>query len=250
VAVLDRNGSYPSAMSSVPVAPNKLTHTGPLGTDTVARKILAGLFQIAVPAWDESKVPHPLGRAAEVPDGELIWITGSHLELLDKLAADGRMPVVDVLDSWTGRRNSSLFERFYKWTKTVREQTAGLDEDTRTAAKRSISTAIRSLHPKQARSPFWRPDWHKAVVAQASVRHWITADRAVQGGAVLLSIGSVDEVAFAVPADDVAPRLWVPTPYRIGAGFGQVKHKEITMGQEKAMSPVTVDQWLRRGHRG
>jgi hypothetical protein len=249
VAVLDRNGSYPSAMSSVPVAPNKLTNTGPLGTDTLARKTLAGLFQIAVPAWDESKVPHPLGRTAEVPDGELIWITGSHMELLDRLAADGRMPVVDVLDSWTGRRNTSMFERFYKWSRTVREQTAGLDEETRAAAKRSISTAIRSLHPKQARSPFWRPDWHKAIVAQASVRNWITADRAVQGGAVLLSIGAVDEIAFAVPADDIAPRLWVPTPYRIGAGFGQVKHKEIVTGGERVMSPVTVDQWLKRGHR-
>lgn len=250
VVVLDRNGSYPSAMSSVPVAPNRLTHTGALGADPLARKPLAGLFQIVVPEWDDTKIPHPLGRIAEGPPGEPVWITGSHMELLDRLAADGRLAVVDVLDSWTGRRNTSLFERFYKWTRVVRQQTAGLDEEARTAAKRSISTAIRSLHPKQARSPFWRPDWHKAIVAQASVRHWVTADRAVEGGADLLSIGSVDEVVFAVPADAPAPKLWVPTPYRLGGEFGQVKHKEIKVGDETFMSPVTVDQWQARGRRG
>ncbi|MYR11927.1 AAA family ATPase [Streptomyces sp. SID724] len=250
VIVLDRNGSYPSAMSSVPVAPNKLKHTGELGADPLARKPLAGLFQIMIPEWDSTKIPHPLGRIAEGPADEPVWITGSHMELLDRLAADGRMPVVKVLDSWTGRRNASLFERFYKWTRVVREQTAQADEETRTAAKRSISTAIRSLHPKQARSPFYRPDWHKAVVAEASVRHWVMADRAVQGGAVLLSIGAVDEVAFAVPEDAPAKNLWVPTPYRLGGGFGQVKHKEIKVGDDVFTSPVTVQQWQGRGRRG
>lgn len=249
VIVLDRNGSYPSAMSSVPVAPNTLKHTGALGADPLARQNVAGLFQIVPPVWTDERIPSPLGRLAEGPEGEPVWITGSHMEFLDKLARDGVLPVVDVLDSWTGRRNCSLFERYYKWAAMVRKETAGAEPEVRDAAKQSISKAIRSLHPKQARSPFWRPDWHKAVVAQASVRHWATAYRAVEGGASLLSIGSVDEVAFAVPTDVEAPKLWVPTPYRIGYGFGQVKHKEIVMGEEKALSPVTVEQWKARGVR-
>lgn len=254
VAIFDRNGSFPSAMSSVPVAPNRLKHTGPLGADPLERQPLAGLFRIKWPEWDDSKVPHPLGRIIQTAciDG-LVWITGSHMELLDKLARDGRMPVVNVVDSWTGRRNTSLFERFYKWTGTVREQTAGADQETREAAKGAIVRAIRSLHPKRVGSPFWRPDWHKAVMAQASVRHWITADRAVQGGAALLSLGYVDEVAFAVPTDtDVPPKLWVPAPYRVGAGYGQVKHKEIKTGPEavKVISPVTLAEWQARNNRG
>lgn len=251
VVVLDRNGSFPSAMSSVPVAPNKLIHTGPLGADPLKRGQaagIAGIFQIHVPEWTEPGMPHPLGRLAySSAPGEPVWVTGSHLEFLDRLAKDGVLPVVDVLDSWTGRRNTSLFERFYQWARTVRSETAQADPEVRTDAKRAISTAIRSLHPKQAKSPFYRPDWHKAVVAQASVRHWATAWRAVQGGAQLLSIGATDEVAFAVPADADAPKLWVPTPYRIGAQFGQVKHKEIKTGGEMVMSPVTLDQWVNRG---
>lgn len=246
VTLLDRNGSYMSAMSSVPVAPNRLKHTGPLGADPGARKNLAGLFQIRAFAWPDPLTPHPLGRLLEgAGEDGLVWITGSHLEFLDQWAAKGITPVVDVVDSWTGIRNTSLFEPFYKWSKTVREQTSG---DERTEAKRAMSRAVRALHPIRARSPFWRPDWHKAILAQAAIRHWIKAYQAVDQGAVLLSIGAVDEVAFAVPAGQ-DPALWVPPGYKLGAGYGEVKHKELLVGGERVMSPVTVEQWLARGRR-
>jgi hypothetical protein len=253
VAVLDRNGSFPSAMSSVPVAPNRLLHTGKRD-DPTERQNLAGICQIMIAEWDEEKhgMPHPLGRLAVAGPGELVWVTSSHVEYLDGLARKGLVPMVKVYDSYLGRRNTSLFERYYKWARTVREQTAGADEQTRVAAKRSISTAIRALHPKQARSPFWRPDWHKAVVAQSAVRHWATAWRAVsEDGAALLSIGMTDEVAFAVPADAPEPKLWVPPAYRLGGAFGQVKHKEVKVDGEMIMSPLTLDQWKasRRGKR-
>lgn len=248
VAIVDRNGSFPSACSSVPVAPNKLTRTGPLGIDPADRKNRAGIFLITMPAWpEEDRTPHPLGRLARV--GEKVWVTSPHMEQLDKLARTGRLPLLDVLDSWTGARNTSLFERFYVWSKTLREQTAGADEAVRTEAKRAISTAIRALWPKQSRSPYWRPDWNLSIRAEASVRHWVTADTAVTNGATLLSLGMTDEAAFAIPADDVPdPKVWVPTPYRIGGGFGAVKHKEIkTRSGETLMSPVTVAQFLDRG---
>lgn len=253
VTLLDRNGSYMSAMSSVPVAPNKLLHSGPLGSDPEVRKPLAGIFQIRNFEWEDDRIPHPLGRAVEgMAPGALVWITGSHMDFLDQWAAKRNaageqiVPVVEVTDSFTGRRNTSLFERFYKWSKTVREQTSG---DERVEAKRAMSRAVRSLHPKQARSPFWRPDWHKAVTAQAALRHWIKAYQAVEQGAVLLSIGAVDEVAFAVPADVEDPKLWVPPGYRLGAGYGEVKHKELVLGDDKVMAPVTVEQWSQRGAR-
>lgn len=250
VTLLDRNGSYMSAMSSVPVAPNKLTHTGPLGSDPGVRQQLAGLFQIRNFEWTDPLIPHPLGRAVEgLAPGALAWITGSHLDFLDQWAKKGITPVVEVTDSWTGRRNTSLFEKFYKWSKIVREQTDG---EARVEAKRAMSRAVRSLHPKQARSPFWRPDWHKAITAQSALRHWIKAYQAVhdaESPAVLLSIGATDEVAFAVPAGIEEPKLWVPAGYQLGAGYGQVKHKELIVGGDKVMSPVTVEQWNGRGRR-
>jgi hypothetical protein len=254
LAVLDRNGSFPSACSSVPVAANRLTHTGPLSADIDARKGRAGLFEVTVPEWPElDRTPHPLGRLGRV--GERVWLTSPHMEHLDKLAAKGRLPLLDVHDSWTGVRNTSLFERFYQWARVLREQTAGADEETRTAAKRAISRAIRALYPKQQRSPFWRPDWNLSIRAEASVRHWITADRAVAGGAVLIALGFTDEAIFAVPADVQDPQGWVPEPYRIGAGFGEVKHKSITVRTddpsvtEELLSPVPVERYLMRGVR-
>lgn len=242
VTLLDRNGSYMSACSSVPVAPNKLVHTGPL--EVTDRKNRAGLVEIVNFEWTRTDIPHPLGRAVEnVAPDESVWITTSHLEFLDQWAAKGIMPCVKVTDSWTGLRNTNLFEPYYKWTKTVRESTTG---EERVEAKRAMSRAIRSLHPRRARSPFYRPDWHKAVLAQAAIRHWIKAYQAVEQGAVLLSIGAVDEVAFAVPAGE-DPALWVPPGYRLGQGYGEVKHKELSVQGEKILSPVTVEQWNARG---
>ncbi|MEH0582534.1 hypothetical protein QBA54_50760 [Streptomyces sp. B21-108] len=244
IALYDRNGSYMSAMSSVPLAPNRLTHTGAWGTDTTKRQGRAGIVCILNFEWTRTDVPHPLGRTVEgVLPGEPVWIMSNQLEWLDQQAAKGNLPVVDVVDSWTGNRNTSLFEPFYKWSKVVRESTSG---DERVEAKRAMSRAIRSLHPVQARSPFWRPDWHKAALAEAALRHFIKADQAVQQGAALVSIGAVDEVAFAVPAGE-DPQLWVPPGYRMGAGYGEVKHKEVLVQGEKVMSPVTVEQWNQRG---
>jgi hypothetical protein len=247
VALFDRNGSYMSAMSSVPVAPNRLTHTGDLGrTDTTARKGRAGIVCILNFAWERTDIPHPLGRTVEgVLPGEPVWIMSNALEWLDQQAVKGRLPVVEVVDSWTGNRNTSLFEPFYKWSKTVRETTSG---EERIAAKGAMSRAIRSLHPIRARSPFWRPDWHKAAQAEAALRHYIKADQAVTAGAVLLGLGAVDECAFAVPAGE-DPALWVPPGYKMGAGYGEVKHKELLVQGEKIPSPVTVEQWQARGRK-
>jgi hypothetical protein len=255
VTLLDRNGSYMSAMSSVVVAPNKLSHTGPLGTDPENRRHLGGLFQILNFEWADERIPHPLGRTIEgVEPGQPVWITGAHLAFLDQWAAKkdehgrGITPVVEVVDSWTGRRNTSLFEGFYLWSRTVREQTSG---EERMEAKRAMSRAVRSLHNKKARSPFWRPDWHKAVLAEAATRHWIKAYQAVhahEAPAVLLGIGAVDEVAFAVPAGQ-DPALWVPPGYKMGARYGEVKHKELMVQGEKVLSPVTIEQWMNRGRR-
>lgn len=253
VAVIDRNGSFPSACSSVPIAPNRLTHTGAIGVDQLARKSRAGIFEVVVPEWPElDRTPHPLGRIGEV--GERVWIASPHMELMDRLARDGRVQLLDVLDSWTGNRNTSLFEPYYRWARTLREETAQAEEAVRVEAKRAISTAIRALWPKQARSPFWRPDWNISIRAEASVRHWITADRAVGRGAVLVSLGMTDEAAFVVPADVEEPLLWLPEPYQPGPGFGKVKPKAISLrtpdesGETvRVMSPVTVAQWQDRG---
>jgi hypothetical protein len=244
VTSLDRTGSFPSACSSVPVAPNALRHiTAPEHLTAAARKTLAGIWLILVPVWREKGIGHPLGRLAD--DGPEVWVTSSHLEHLDRLAAKGRIAPVVVLEAWAGRRSTSLFERF---SESVRKVYAMPPSEERTAGKTGASQAIRALWTKEAPSPWHRPDWNVSIRAEASVRHWIRADQAVTAGARLLALGATDEAL--VWTDDKPAAGWVPEPYILGTRFGEVKIKPAFKGAPEGSAPLT--EWkesLLRGHR-
>jgi hypothetical protein len=227
VGVFDRNGSYPSAMSAVPVAANVLTHTGAM--EHLDSRV-AGIFEVPRFVWDEEGVGHPLGRIAD-SDTDTWWITTPHMLLVRKLIETGRIAGLPIIDSWTGRRTDGLFTRFSKETQQARLDAAD-DPEEYAQVKRTTSVAIRCLWPKGARSPFWRPDWNVSVRAEASVRHWVRADQAGRvHGHTLVKIGSVDEVAFIIP--DSAPKTsWVPEPYELGTKYGQVKIKDFHAGDD------------------
>ncbi|WP_199546316.1 DnaB-like helicase C-terminal domain-containing protein [Streptomyces sp. N35] len=216
--VIDRNGSYPSACSDVPLAPNVLQHTGPL--DEVTRKH-AGAFQITVPTWRNPKMPHPLGRlAAEADDQGRVWASTPHVRLLQRLINSGFItePLI-VHDSWTGVANGSLFKPFYLKAREARTELIDAAGEPYKEYKYRVSVALRLLWPKGANSPFWRPDWRIALVAEASVRHWIAAHQAVQDGHTLIALRNVDEAVFWTRTGEA------PGNYTVGTGFGDVKVK-------------------------
>ncbi|MFI6341010.1 DnaB-like helicase C-terminal domain-containing protein [Streptomyces sp. NPDC050535] len=225
MCLIDRNGSFPSACSAVPLAPNKLLHTGPLD---LFDKSQAGIYQITVPQWDYPSMPHPLGRLAERPDEQgRVWVTTPHMKMLERLHRDGHLtePVV-IHDSWTGKANESLFKPFYAATKVARTELIQAGGEPYKNYKTRLSIALRLLWPKrpESRSPFWRPDWRMSMVAEASVRHWTVAFKAVQAGHTLIALRNVDAALFWVP-DETAPDT-----YRVGTGFGEVKAKFIQPG--------------------
>ncbi|MEV0254701.1 DnaB-like helicase C-terminal domain-containing protein [Streptomyces sp. NPDC050732] len=219
LCTIDRNGSYPSACSAVTLAPNKLLHTGPLDHRD---KDQAGVFQIDVPAWKHPHMPHPLGRLADRADDQgRIWVTTPHMEILEKLIRQGHLDgQLHIHDSWTGRANNSLLKPFYQAARTARAELITTGQPY-TEYKRRLSIALRLLWPKGERvnSPFWRPDWRMSVVAEASVRHWITAWGAVKDNHTLIALRNVDEAVFWTP-DGTAP-----SKYKVGTGFGEVKVK-------------------------
>ncbi|MFM9632911.1 type II toxin-antitoxin system prevent-host-death family antitoxin [Streptomyces galilaeus] len=226
LCLIDRNGSFPSACSAVPLAPNKLLHTGPLDAYDKAG---AGIYLIDIPEWTRTDVPHPLGRIIDRPDDDgRVWVTTPHIKQLVKLVRDnhiGAMPT--IYDSWTGKTNESLFKPFYEATRKARTDLVQVGGDSYKAYKTRLSIALRLLWPKRPsqRSPFWRPDWRMSMVAEASVRHWSVAFRAVQEGHQLLALRNVDAAVFWAP-DGTAP----PT-YRIGTSFGEVKAKFVQPGE-------------------
>ncbi|MFF1566883.1 DnaB-like helicase C-terminal domain-containing protein [Streptomyces sp. NPDC058293] len=226
LCLIDRNGSYPSACSAVPLAPNKLLHTGPL---EAFDKAGAGIYLIDIPQWPRTDMPHPLGRIIERPDEQgRVWVTTPHIKQVARLVREGHLAVMPAIhDSWTGKANESLFKPFYEAARTARIELVQAGGDPYKAYKTRLSIALRLLWPKrpEQRSPFWRPDWRMSMVAEASVRHWTVAFKAVQEGHQLIALRNVDAAVFWTPP--ATP----PATYRIGTGFGEVKAKFIQPGE-------------------
>ncbi|MGW6023484.1 DnaB-like helicase C-terminal domain-containing protein [Streptomyces sp. NPDC055099] len=226
MCLIDRNGSYPSACSAVPLAPNKLLHTGPL---EAFDKTQAGIYLIDIPQWDHPAMPHPLGRVVESADEHgRVWVTTPHIRQLERLIREGHIDTpLTFHDSWTGKANESLFKPFYTAARAARAELVQDGGEPYKEYKTRLSIALRLLWPKreEQRSPFWRPDWRMSMVAEASVRHWITAFKAVQEGHRLIALRNVDAAVFFMP--DATP----PTPYRVGTGFGEVKAKFVRRGE-------------------
>ncbi|MBT2509430.1 AAA family ATPase [Streptomyces sp. ISL-98] len=226
MCLIDRNGSYPSACSAVPLAPNKLLHTGPLDAFD---KTKAGIYLIDIPQWNRSDMPHPLGRIIERPDDEgRVWVTTPHIKQLEKLVREGHLDAMPTIhDSWTGKANESLFKPFYAAARQARIELVQTGGEPYKAYKTRLSIALRLLWPKrqEQRSPFWRPDWRMSMVAEASVRHWTMAFKAVQEGHKLIALRNVDAAVFWTPPGTP------PATYRIGTGFGEVKAKFVQRGE-------------------
>jgi antitoxin (DNA-binding transcriptional repressor) of toxin-antitoxin stability system len=226
LCLIDRNGSYPSACSAVPLAPNKLLHTGPLAAFD---KASAGIYLIDIPDWPRTDMPHPLGRIIERPDEHgRVWVTTPHIKQLERLVRDGHLAAMPTIhDSWTGKANESLFKPFYAAARQARIELVEAGGEPYKAYKTRLSIALRLLWPKrqEQKSPFWRPDWRMSMVAEASVRHWTTAFKAVQEGHKLVALRNVDAAVFWTP-DGTAPAT-----YRIGTGFGEVKAKFVQAGE-------------------
>lgn len=219
IVILDRNGAYPSAMSAVSVASAGLTRTGAVPY-TPKR---AGLYRLD---FDPDDLPNPsplgLGRPGQ-------WYTAPHVALLTKL----QIPYT-IDDSWTGRATTKLFEPFYKWARELRSQTSD-DPKSYAETKRHVSMAIRSLHWSKP-NRLWRPDWYTAIVAEANVRHWVGARKAMEQGRNVVALGGTDEVTLWFPdplgGEDVEP-------YRVGTGYGEVKIK----------ASLPIGTWIANGHR-
>lgn len=226
MCLIDRNGSFPSACSAVPLAPNKLLHTGPLDTFDKGQ---AGIYLIDIPDWKFPGMPHPLGQLIERADDEgRVWVITPHIKQLERLHREGHLTKrVTIHDSWTGRANESLFKPFYAAAREARTDLVQVGGDSYAHYKTRVSIALRLLWPKrqEQRSPFWRPDWRMSMVAEASVRHWTVAFKAVQEGHTLIALRKVDAAIFWTP--DQTP----PGTYRIGTGFGEVKAKFIQPGE-------------------
>lgn len=226
VLTLDRNASYFSACGNVRVATDVPYRTGPMTLDRANRT--GGFYRVQPFAWPWRMLPHPLGRIADRPSDQW-WITAPHLQLLRTIARKGMIGEPVILDSFAGPAHDGLFKAF------AADVAAHRDPHSKgyTDLKRKQSIALRNLWAgDDINSPFWRPDWSIAIRAEAAVRHWAKAWRAtgltdepdaanLGAGPILLSLSTVDEVTWVMPAN----ALGLPNGYVGGDAFGEVKVK-------------------------
>ncbi|MEV8435710.1 DUF927 domain-containing protein [Streptomyces chartreusis] len=209
VVVMDRNGSWPTAVSSVRVVHGEFEHTGPVD-DLTGQAPAPGYYRVRVYPWTETDLPSPLGSETV---GEERWITGTRMHLLADLTAAGRWPDASASDSWTGTA-----VRLSSWAHLIGEcrryalETHGRESGAYSAVKESFGQSMGLMYGSlddtagvtrrkwNCRSR--RTDWVHAIKDQASATIWRTADKVRQlgDGMAPVSLRNVDELVLPAGA--------------------------------------------------
>lgn len=255
VVPFDRVQFFPSSCNSVPLAPNLLFPYGPLEVNPhllgktdpkTGRPIgLAGVALVVAPEYDDRHSPHPMGRLA-VP-GQPMWIVTGLLEDMWKQHARGILPAPEVLDSNLGRRVVGLLDPFAKGVKEARAQHED-DPEMTAAIKLYSSIALRLLYPKVAKSAYWRPDWHAAIVSQGGYRLWIRGRQAVEAGEIMTAMERTDAISFLLP-EGADPDTWVPHGFTLGSSPGMIHHGDIHVRDNIDLSGIDPARITPSGHK-
>lgn len=236
---LDRNGAWPTAVSSVRVAHAALKNTGPV--EEVRGAPAPGYYKVTVYPWTESAVPSPMGNERV---GSEVWITAPHMHLLADLAEAGRWPDASALDSYTGEA-----VRLTDWAHLVGEcrryalEVHGRDSYAYEVAKESFGMAVNAMYGswdgegalmrRKWTCKSRRVDWSHHIKDQAAVTIWRAADavrQAVPADLGPLTIRSMDELV--IPAGALETVTTAPEGERplirlddLGTTFGTWKVK-------------------------
>jgi hypothetical protein len=239
--VLDGNGAYVAATSSVVVAHGQLAHTGAVA-ELPASGLRPGYYLVTAYPWPEDGMPAPLGPAKP---GAEVWVPAPVAGLLRDLAAEDRWPDSGALDSWTGDPC-----RLAEWAHLVRElrryavERYGRDSDQYAAVKVAFGQARGLMQgswadgeaaPRRAwKCKTQRPDWPQHIQAQSAATLWRRADQCRKAAGpelAPLALRSVDELVLPAAALDVvtaATGRGARPPVRLdpdGIEFGTFKVK-------------------------
>jgi hypothetical protein len=232
VHVLDANGAYLAAASTVEVAHGRLVRTGRRSFD----RRRPGYWLVKVHEWQVPDIWSPLGTA-RYPDRA--WLTTPTVQLLAQLAEDGWYPEVHVYDSWTGEPC-----RLRAWADYIagcrRLALLAGDRDRYDAVKLGYSQAVTTLQLDK-KSPAWRPDWSNHIRTQHAANLWRKAWSCRSYGHPVLGSGTVDEMtlpARSLAAFEAAVQAYQRAPVRIDP-------TGVTLGTFKIKRTMTGEEWTR-----
>jgi len=191
LCVLDANGSYLSAATSVEVAHGQLARSGRRQFD----RNVPGYWLVDVHPWQHDRIVSPLGTGTRHRDEGKIWLTTPTVQLLQHLTDEGYWPGVDVRDSWTSRTRC----RLRGWSGAIahdREKAlAQGDTELYDRIKLGYSQAV-TMMGAEGKSLLHRPDWSMAIRAQAAASCWRAAWAADLAGHSPVAMRRVDELVF------------------------------------------------------
>jgi len=237
LCVLDANGSYLSAASSVEVAHGQLARSGRRQFD----RTLPGYWLVDAHEWGLGHmVVSPIGTSSRGREDGRIWLTTPTVQLLAHLTDEGFWPGIDVYDSWTSRARC----RLRAWAGAVQtDRVHALDQgdaDLYERIKLGYSQAV-TMMGAEGKSLLHRPDWALTIRAQAAASCWRAAWGAWLTGVPPVAMRRVDELVFPRAAVARWWNAWLagqPTPVRVdalGRALGTFKVKEV----------LSRTQWLR-----
>jgi hypothetical protein len=183
VTAIDRNGSYPSAVSSVVVPHDALEHTQRIDLGNLDTP-KPGFYLMRCYPWHETHVPNPFPWPGE--PGQEYWVPAPVARLLADLAKDGRWPDSVAEDSWTCERGSRL-SNWAHYINELRDYALtyyGDPSEQYSNVKDGYGRAFtlmrgrvednKVVHPDCKNN---RRDWHEMIISQSAVTIWRTADK-------------------------------------------------------------------------
>lgn len=219
----DQRAMFLAAAGVTPVAAGELRHSGarvqPSGK-------VAGYWRIERPAWNEPRLPNPLGRRPRSETGD-VWVTGPTLALLCELAEYGATGAPVVLDSWTGeatRVMRSWAEGLTAALGAARQSPDRYDRRQEAAIKATYAQSLGMLARDSSR--VHRPDWRHAVIATARANLYRKLWRVGHVEDRWPVSVNVDCVTYA--ADSRDPQAAAPNGIVLGDGAGAFKVESST----------------------
>lgn len=168
----DRRRAGLTAAGSVELAATKLVRSHRKEFDPTR----AGWWLVSVPAWNEHRMPHPMGPRAVY---DRAWVTTPTLGLVAELARQGMIEIPEIIDSMTGPARPVLqpwaarLEAAYQAPPSEPDDYRLNDQDAvRAAVGYVYKAAIGMLGHRDGKSQVWRPDWAAAISATKRCNGW------------------------------------------------------------------------------
>jgi len=142
----------------------------------------AGWWEVTNQAWNDPRMPHPLGPQATNKHAKTVKVTTATLELAAELAAEGVFSMPEVVDSWTGPARqvlgpfAELLETTYQ-APADDDYPAWVQEQVREAVKVVGERGIGMLNKGDGNSTILRRDWFYGVNATKRANGWRRAWR-------------------------------------------------------------------------